>query len=367
MRRFMMPVGLLCILMLGLFGIPACGGENANGDGGNGHQDGDTLDGNGGQDGNGGADNGGGDTGPKPDGPICDEVAIEAGSVPPNLLLVVDKSGSMRDDTCQVGCDTKLVETKTALTYLLEEGRDEIRFGWMQYPSDSSCGPGDVDVPCGDNTVDTILSRVNSLSANGGTPTGESLQAANAYSGMHDESRANFVLLLTDGVPTCPNADGHIPPYSTEAQMEADALLALQAVQALQAGGIDTFVIGIGEDLNNTNPQLLTDMAVAGGRARAGADAYYKANSLSELEAALQDIGGMVIGCNLSLAVVPEEPNFLWVYFDGESVPRDRNHINGFDYDAARNQINFYGPACDQLRSGQVEKVDIKMGCAPPD
>jgi hypothetical protein len=55
------------------------------------------------------------------------------------------------------------------------------------------------------------------------------------------------------------------------------------------------------------------------------------------------------------------------VYFDGVPVPRDRNHINGWDYDPDRNQVNFYGPACDQLRSGQVGDVDIKMGCAPPD
>lgn len=360
MRRIMMPCALLFILMLGLFGIPACGGENANGDGGNGHQDGEGLDGNG-QDGNGGGDNASGDTGPRPDAPICDEVEIEAGSIPPNLLLVVDKSGSMRDDTCAVGCNAKIADAKMALTFLLDEGDGEIRFGWMQFPSDSSCGPGVVGVPCGDDTVATIKSRVSFLSASGGTPTGESLEAANSYQGLHDESRANFVVLLTDGLPTCPAGSGHTVT-------EQDKTRALNAVTALYQGGIDTFVIGLGEELNDSgDPQLLNDMAVAGGRARAGADKYYKANSLNELQTALQDIGGMVIGCNLSLSVIPEEPNFLWVYFDGVPVPRDRNHINGFDYDATRNQINFYGPACDQLRSGQVGKVDVKMGCAPPD
>lgn len=359
MRRIMMPCALSFILMLGLFGIPACGGENADGDGGNGHQDGSDQDG-AGQDG-GGGDNGGSDTGPKPDGPICDEVAINSGSIPPNLMLVVDKSGSMRDDTCAIGCDRKINDAKTALTFLLNEGDGEIRFGWMPFPIDSWCAVGVVDVPCGDDTVATIIQKVNSLSANGGTPTGETLEAANADPGMHDESRANFVLLLTDGLPTCPVGGG-------SDVTEQDKTRALNAVTALQQAGIDTFVIGLGEALNNSgDPSLLNDMAVAGGRPRAGADKYYKANSLSELQTALQDIGGMVIGCNLSLGVVPEEPNFLWVYFDDVPVPRDRNHINGWDYDPDRNQVVFYGPACDQLRSGLVEKVDIKMGCAPPD
>jgi hypothetical protein len=356
----MMPCALLFILLLAAFGIPACGGENANGDGGNGNQDGSDQDGNGGD--NGGGDNGGGDTGPKPDGPICNEVEIVAGSIPPNLMLVVDKSGSMDDDdTCAVGCNLKIEDAKTALVYLLNEGMGQIRFGWMPYPTDSSCGPGIVDVPCGDDTVATIIPLVNGMRANGGTPTGETLEAANADPDMHDESRSNFVLLLTDGLPTCPFGAGR-------QVTEQDKTRALNAVTALHQAGIDTFVIGLGETLNNAgDPALLNDMAVAGGRARAGADKNYKANSLNELQAALQDIGGMVIGCNLSLSEVPEEPNYLWVYFDGVPVPRDRNHINGWDYDPDRNQVNFYGPACDQLRSGQVDKVDIKMGCAPPD
>jgi hypothetical protein len=264
-------------------------------------------------------------------------------------------------DTCAVGCNLKIEDAKTALTFLLNEGEGQIRFGWMPYPTNTSCGPGVVVTPCGDDTAPTIRMLVAALGASGGTPTGETLEAANADSNMHDESRSNFVLLLTDGLPTCPVGNGHNVT-------EQDKTRALNAVTALHTAGIDTFVIGLGETLNNGgDPTLLNDMAVAGGRARAGADKYYKANSLNELQTALQDIGGMVIGCNLSLSVVPEEPNYLWVYFDGVPVPRDRNHINGFDYDEARNQVNFYGPACDQLRSGQVGEVDIKMGCAPPD
>jgi hypothetical protein len=356
----MMPCALLFILLLAAFGIPACGGENANGDGGNGNGDGSDQDGNGGGD-NGGGDNGGGDTGPKPDGPICNEVEIVAGSIPPNLMLVVDKSGSMRDDTCAIGCDRKIDDAKTALAFLLDEGEGQIRFGWMPYPTNSSCGPGMVVTPCGDDTAPAIKLLVAALAHGGGTPTGETLEAANAYQGLHDESRSNFVLLLTDGLPTCPVGSG-------QDVTEQDKTRALNAVSALHQAGVDTFVIGLGEAVNDSgDPTLLNEMAIAGGRARAGQEKYYKANSLNELQTALADIGGMVIGCNLSLSEVPEEPNYLWVYFDGVPVPRDRNHINGWDYDPDRNQINFYGPACDQLRSGQVDKVDIKMGCAPPD
>jgi hypothetical protein len=149
---------------------------------------------------------------------------------------------------------------------------------------------------------------------------------------------------------------------------DLDKQLALDAVTALHQAGIDTFVVGLGEALNDAgDPTLLNDMAVAGGRPRAGVDKYYVANSLNALQTALQDIGSIAVACNLRLSVTPEEPNYLWVYFDSIPVPRDRGHFNGWDYDPVRNLINFYGPACDLLRSGQVFNVDIKMGCAPPD
>jgi len=303
--------------------------------------------------------NGGGDGAVMYDMPICDTMEIESGSIPPNLLLVVDKSGSMRDPTSQGSSRTKIQDTKDALNALLDEGEGKIRFGWLQFPADSECRPGDVSVECADDSVTEIRQRVNILTPNGGTPTGESLENANDYQGLHDESRNNFVVLLTDGMPTCPNGNGR-------QENEADNQLALQAVQALHAAAIDTFVIGLGEDINSSNPDLLNQMAEAGGRPRAGQVKYYQANSLEDLREALQDIGGMVIGCNLGLTAVPEWPDYLWVFFDGDAIARDRDHVDGWDYDATRNQINFYGPSCDRLRSGQVNRVEVLMGCAPP-
>jgi hypothetical protein len=276
-------------------------------------------------------------------------------------MLVVDKSGSM-DDPTSPGGNKKIQDTKTALNMLLDEGEGKIRFGWLQYPTNSRCGVGDVSVPCSADSVPTIRQRVAALFPSGGTPTGQSLDNANAHESLHDESRNNFVILLTDGMPTCPNGNGRD-------QNEADNQLALEAVQNLRASGIDTFVIGLGEDLNDpdtTNKDLLNAMADAGGRPRVGEIRYYQANSLEALTEALQTIGGMVIGCTLGLTTVPEFSAYLWVFFDGEAQNRDLDHVNGWDYDPDRNQINFYGPTCDQLRSGQVDKVEVLMGCGPP-
>jgi hypothetical protein len=310
-------------------------------------------------------DQDGGDHDGIEDGNICNEVHFEASKVPPNLLIVADTSGSMGYPTCDACTRTKLEDLKDAVYALLNQGEGEIRFGWMNYPDMSGflpegCEPGVVSVGISDNSANDIRGVLAVLGAEGGTPTGGTLQAANNYQPLHDATRQNFVMLVTDGVPTCPNGDG-------SSENEADNQLALQAVRALHSASIDTFVIGLGTSIADTNPGLLSQMATEGGRPRSGNPKYYQANSVSELEAIFQEIGGSVMSCTMSLGTaVPEYPDYLWVYLDNQLVPRDRNKQNGWDYDPVRNQISFYGTWCDMLRNDQVQNVNIKMGCAPP-
>jgi hypothetical protein len=208
----------------------------------------------------------------------------------------------------------------------------------------------------GDDSADSIRDLLDNFFPWGMTPTGETLQNADTYfTQLADTERANFVVLVTDGLPTCPNGDA------------SDEALALQAVNTLYGHGVGTFVIGLGENFNNSNPGLLNDMADAGGHPRAGADKYYAANNQADLEAAFADIAKVVMSCHLDLYAWPDEPDWLWVYFDGVAIPRDRAHLNGFDYDATNNRIDFYGEYCDKLKDGEVVTVEVKMGCAPPD
>ncbi|HOX45200.1 MAG TPA: vWA domain-containing protein [Myxococcota bacterium] len=361
MRRTHALPWLLALLSLALWlGAAACDSDsNGHGDGGD-DPDGTThADG---QDGNSGGDNQGGDgsggDGQMSDGfPICGTFALEASSVPPNMLLVVDKSGSMDDLTSAGSNRSKMDDLKDAVNALLTQGDGQIRFGWMAYPNDSECEPGRVSVQIGDDTVGTIQNRLDWLNANGGTPTGTSLEVADDYLvGLADAMHRSFVVLITDGMPTCPNGDGSRPN-------DQDNQLALDAVTSLRGHGFDTFVIGLGSNLNDTNPDLLNDMAEAGGWPQAGAVKYFQANSLDQLNAVLTQIGGQVIGCNLALNQVPEYPNYLFVFFDGVAVPRDGN----WTYNAANNTIEFTGAYCEQLRGGTVGKVDVLMGCRPPD
>lgn len=289
---------------------------------------------------------------------ICNEMKIEAQTVAPNLLLVVDLSGSMKSRVSALDPSRKIDVAATAIQKLLDLGAGKIRFGWMQYPGPADeCAAGQVDVECGDNTTATISQKLNPLSTveSGRTPTAESLQMAAQSPSLADKTRSNFIMLVTDGMPNCTGGfDGSVA-----------ALNSLRTTNK-----VDTFVIGLGDEVNGQNaqgPVQLNAMAEAGGRPRAGVTKYYPANSLDELQKVFQDIGGMVMSCTVTTNPAPDFPDYLWVYFDGQPLKRDPAHQDGFDYDPANKQLNFFGPPCDLMKAGKVAKVEVKMGCSPPD
>jgi len=349
-------VFLLPVFLAGLLACSSTGNPGGDGGGGqDGAADGSPSDGGADLPGDqtGGDNSGGGDV------PICDRVELKATSMV-NLLLVVDKSDSMNDPDSAAHPDrSKIEDLREALRILLESYGKRIRFGWLAFPNQDKCDPGVVSVPVGDDTAGLILELVDASIPWGGTPTGPSLQNAAAHQGLHDQNSSNYVLLVTDGMPTCPNGNGNY-------ENEADNLLALEAVRALRADGIETFAIGLGEDLNASNPQLLNDMAEAGGHPRTGNVKYHPASSLDELTSAFDEIARTVFECSLALEVVPEKPEWIWVYFDDQPLHRDTTHQNGFDYDAQSNRIVFYGQACEKLQQGQVGEIKVEMGCAPP-
>jgi hypothetical protein len=290
---------------------------------------------------------------------ICDSTEMTASGMPPNVMLVVDKSGSMADPISSATDRAKIEDSKDALRALVDLNEGKIRFGWMQFPLGDRCQPGIVAIGCGENTAIAIQAAILILIPNGGTPTGETLQRAAEHESLHDATRSNFVVLITDGMPTCPAGNG-------EQMTMEDGELALNSVQTLRSNDIETFVVGIGEDLTSSNPDLLNLMAEAGGRARPGATKYYPANTAAELDEVLEAIGQQVMDCGLTLNRPPDHPDWVWVYLDGTEATRDTTHSNGWDYDPAQNQVNFYGPMCESLRNGEVDLVHVDVGCLGP-
>jgi hypothetical protein len=271
-----------------------------------------------------------------------------AENVPPNLLIVLDRSSSMNDN---IGGGTKWEIAQAAIADILAAYGDQVYFGLMLYPgldlscnTGVECGPGSVFVDVGPGTAAAINDAMSAAqTCRFGTPTAEALTVLVDYAGLKDTTRANYILLVTDGQSTC---DDPVP-----------VVAALQA----ETPPVKTFVVGFGDGVD---PAELDAMATAGGTARSGGPPYYyQADDAASLMDAFTTIAGSVLSCSYTLSSVPDDINVLYIYFDNVEVSRDTARADGWDYDPSTNQVTFYGPACDALRSGQVSDLVIVYGC----
>lgn len=268
------------------------------------------------------------------------EFAAEA--VEPNVLIVLDKSGSMRD---AVGGASKWNIALQAVEGLLAEYGERVRFGLVLYPDGNRCAAGRVHVDVGAGTEVDILDVLANFNPDGSTPTGATMEAVRTYAGLQDASRQNYVLLLTDGDERC-NGNGEA------------AVAALRG----QEPEVKTFVVGFG---GGVDARELEAMAIAGGTELPGATKYYQADDAASLEAAFADIGGAVLSCSYEVqdAGLSLTAKDIHVYFDGEAVDHDPGHGGGWDYVASSGRITFFGEACSKLRAGEVTDLVIVHGC----
>ncbi|MBI5526239.1 MAG: VWA domain-containing protein [Deltaproteobacteria bacterium] len=205
--------------------------------------------------------------------------AQECNETAPNMLLVVDLSGSMDDYVSGWSGPTKWDVVKGAVKSIADKyALNSIRFGLELFadPDQSgNCTAGKIHVGIADNNAAAIQNKMNAESPWSNTPIKGALDTANAYQGIRDATRSNYVLLFTDGQETC----------------DADQRAPVQAVKNLRANNIKTFVVGFGSGVDSA---LLAEMAAEGGTARPVPPHYYAADTSVELSDAFEEIASII-------------------------------------------------------------------------
>jgi hypothetical protein len=292
----------------------------------------------------------------------CGGQEATAEAVPPNLLLVLDRSCSM---TAKVASVTKWEIAVGAINTMTTSFLGKIRFGLTLFPDrgdGKDCQQTNFPVPVGPDNEQAIqdLLTASLVASDANFPDGPcvtnidtAMQQAATDPALQDTERDSYVVLITDGKQAGCNAAGG---DNGTTQIIGD-LFANE--------GVPTFVIGFGDGID---PVQMDIFAQAGGVPSADPAAdYYKAEDQASLDAALAEIASKTLGCVYDLEETPEDANKIYVFFDNTAeVPRDPNHEDGWDYDPATNQVTFYGDACDTLKAGEVDDVDIVFGCKAP-
>jgi hypothetical protein len=253
---------------------------------------------------------------------------ITARNLKPDLMLLVDKSGSMvlpTDDTnpacglpdggvcgystpCNgTTCPTRWSDLNSAMDQFLTDDYSVARMGVTFFPAGGTgidtCGynsgvhstvnpsveldsSNDVDSSL-QTTANSIKSQIAATNPGGGTPTADSLKDVGThYTTYNTTNRQNFVLLLTDGEPNCnannPNDDSNASacqctepgpactigssPLNREVCLDQNATV--NEIGSLNSAGIKTIVVGFGAELagsGGTADAVLTAMANSGG------------------------------------------------------------------------------------------------------
>lgn len=294
----------------------------------------------------------------------CFAQEVKAEAIPPNLLIVLDRSCSM---TKLVGGVAKWTIAVGAIDKLLASYNGKIRFGLTLFPDieGGECGQGAIPIPVApgkEAAIDELLTKSldtkDPYYPNGPCVTNidTAMEQAATETALDDPERDSFVLLATDGKQAgCSNAGGD----KGTTQIITDLF---------QKRGVPTFVIGFGSEVD---PAQLNVFAEAGGVPTADpVNKFYLAEDQASLEAAMQTIASKTLSCVMKLDEPPPDANKIFVFFDNtKEIPQDATHKEGWDFDAAANQVTFYGQACTDLKEGKVTDVDVVFNCkqATPD
>jgi len=187
-----------------------------------------------------------------------------------------------------------------------------------------------------------------------GTPTTLAMTSATAYLKGHATTNPKYILLATDGEPTCFNGNG-----SREA---TDIPAAVASVEAAAKAGFHTFVVGIAPQRQSGRAlDTLNKMAVAGAEPRMGDTKFFSVTSEAELTAALGAIAGQIGSCSFNLSKMPPSPDDVAVDIDGKRIAQ--SPVNGWQYNATKTAIVLSGALCDDAKTGKLKSVKITFGC----
>ncbi len=282
------------------------------------------------------------------DGGICGAMEFALQRIPPNVMLVLDRSGSMDNSIGGGSTTTKWTDLKNAVASLVTSYDSEMRLGAAIFSSDGNCAASNIDVPLAASAGSTIEQKLAAQGPNGNTPTAFAFDTVIAKGMVNDPTRANYVVLATDGEPNCTDTD--VTSRITKLYN--------------QTPSVKTFVIGIG-DGTASNPTLLNSWADAGHTARTGTTHYYQTSSPTDLKAAFDAIVGGIVSCDFKMMQSAPDPNLVRVTENGTVL--SPSPTNGYTFDPTTSTVSLHGTACDTLRANPSTQVGVVYGCpAPP-
>jgi len=325
------------------------------------------------------------------DAPIDGPVACTPGKftfelASAQLMFVIDRSGSMAfsldgqrpvNDQLPPGVLSRWDTLRDALFQTILPFDATLAMGAKFFPEEvgenadvaEACRTATgVAIPPLRGNSQEILDVFDTTSPRGGTPTAEAVRLAAQFI-TETRGVSRVMVIATDGAPNCNGGLNENTCICTSVRANGqqacagtvegeynclDDRRAVDVVRAIfEVQKIPVYVIGIGSTERPEFLGVLDEMAVAGGRARPTAPRHYNVQTATEMRAALTTIQDSVAKCTYLTPSAPNDPNAISVEIGGRAIPRDRNHLNGWDWlDQAYGTMTFFGAACELANGG---------------
>lgn len=311
----------------------------------------------------------------------CDVAMATLEPLPPNVMLVLDKSGSMvsntwdHDDNGATPEITRWDSLYQVVDFVVSTFDAQINFGATLFPAINATATYNAnacvmsnapEIPVAPTNANAILAGIPGAAETmiyGGTPAtaGVTLARDNLVSLNPQNPRA--IVLVTDGAANCSGDAG----TNFERFEVYDDQLPVVVGDAWTNDAIPTYVVGI-DALDAVSPvandgfpdstntfDVLNDVAEAGGKPLVGMAEFYQTTNQNELQDALQQIIDDALSCIVPLDPEPAFPDLLEVVIDDMNVPAVDDCASedgwvytnpGGPYDA----IELCGTWCDALK-----------------
>jgi hypothetical protein len=284
----------------------------------------------------------------------CGKVGVTGSVVPPEILIVLDRSVSVDQ--------TRWNDLLSALVAVIGANAASIDWGLYAFPKNGpACGPGtvttaiDVEVAPG-SSAHVIAHLAAAGTGASATPIAAAVETATAYMLSRTSPYPKFLLLVTDGAPTCAGSIDALTADPTRANADAVA-----AVTAAANAGVRTFVMAPSSTAGSDR-EALDALAEAGRYPQSPPGPKFATETTAHTWIQPSASGNR---CTVSIGINPPPvPDVVTVVLNGVTVPRDRSHMAGWDYaDAGMTYIIMYGSACEQLLASRSWSVAVYFGC----
>lgn len=292
----------------------------------------------------------------------CQRENISAARVIPNIVLVVDQSGSMTESFAGAGTRWEVLrDFLLRPDGLIAMFETQVRFGLAMYTALVEGDNGSQPPPCPMVTSveaklmnhSDISTAYNAAAPLGETPTGDAIDRIvdGLPQAQLDQSDGPTVLILaTDGEP---DRCEELNPQQGQAE-------AVAAVARAYAMGIRTYIISVGEDVSQQHQQ---DVANAGlGRDASNPAPFWRAGDDASLRQALTEIIGSQVSCDVALNGRVESGDPCSGTVRLNSVELMCNDDDGWEL-ADPTHIRLRGRACSDWKTLRNAMINAQFPC----